>query len=61
MLMRTLMQSNVGEGVKLLPKPLPSSIVEEILNKKVDGKGDEDFQEDEVSLQFFFPLFYKDY
>lgn len=39
--------SNVGEGVKLLPKPLPPSIVEEMLNKKVDGKGDDDFQEDE--------------
>ncbi|XP_020676118.1 uncharacterized protein LOC110095078 [Dendrobium catenatum] len=38
---------NVGEGVKLLPKPLPPSIVEETLNKKVDDKGDEDFQEDE--------------
>lgn len=37
---------NVGEGVMLLPKPLPTSIVKEMLNKNIDGGGDE-FQEDE--------------
>ncbi|XP_020586022.1 uncharacterized protein LOC110028496 [Phalaenopsis equestris] len=39
--------SNVGEAIKLLPKPLPPSIVKEMLNKKVDDTVDEDLQEDE--------------
>ncbi|KAK8959611.1 hypothetical protein KSP40_PGU007944 [Platanthera guangdongensis] len=38
---------NVGEGIMLLPKPLPTSIVKEMLNKHTDGEGDEEFQEDE--------------